>query len=122
MRLDVNKKASRRLSVRKKNKLRIRRKVEGSAERPRLVVFRSLKHIYAQVVDDVKGATLVATSTLKLDKVSSNCKGAEQVGKQVAEQAKKQGIQRVVFDRGGYVYHGRIKALAEGARAAGLEF
>ena len=122
MRLDVNKKASRRLSVRKKNKLRIRRKVEGSAERPRLVVFRSLKHIYAQVVDDVKGSTLVAASTLKLDKATSTCKGAEQVGKLVAEQAKKKSIQRVVFDRGGYVYHGRIKALAEGARAAGLEF
>ena len=122
MRLDVNKKASRRLSVRKKNKLRIRRKVEGSAERPRLVVFRSLKHIYAQVVDDVKGATLVSASTLKLDKATSTCKSAEQVGQQVAEQAKKQNIQRVVFDRGGYVYHGRIKALAEGARQAGLEF
>lgn len=122
MRLEVSKKASRRLRVRKTNKLRIRRKVEGAAERPRLVVFRSLKHIYAQVVDDVTGNTLVSSSTLKLSKATGTCKGAEQVGQQVAALAKKKNIQQVVFDRGGYVYHGRIKALAEGARSAGLEF
>ena len=103
---------------------RIRRKLRGTAERPRLAVFRSVAHIYAQVIDDSKGATLVSASSV--DKGSSakggNVAGAKAIGKLVADRAKEKGIKSVVFDRGGYQYHGRIKALADAARAAGLEF
>lgn len=104
---------------------RVRRRVGGTAERPRLCVFRSLKHIYAQVIDDGKGRTLVAASSAdKAASVSSggNVAGAGAVGRLVAERAKEKGISKVVFDRGGYLYHGRVKALAEAAREAGLEF
>ena len=104
---------------------RIRRKVEGTPERPRLAVFRSVKHIYAQVIDDSKGHTLVAAaSTEKAAPVSAggNLAGAKAIGKLVAERAQDKGIRAVVFDRGGYHYHGRVKALAEAAREAGLEF
>jgi large subunit ribosomal protein L18 len=104
---------------------RIRRKVNGSQERPRLAVFRSLKHIYAQVIDDRKGHTLAsASSGEKKAGVGSggNVAGAKAVGKLIAERAKASGVQKVVFDRGGYLYHGRIKALADAAREAGLEF
>lgn len=98
-----------------------------SAERPRLSVFRSKNHIYAQVIDDKKNHTLVAASTLEKDvtkriKATSNIAAAEEIGKLVAERAVKVGIKEVVFDRGGYLYHGRVKALAEAARNAGLSF
>jgi large subunit ribosomal protein L18 len=102
---------------------RIREKMTGTAERPRLNVYRSLNHIYVQVVDDAKGETLVSASTLAGKfKTGGNVAAAKEVGKLVAERAKEKGIKRVVFDRGGYLYHGRIKALADAAREAGLEF
>jgi large subunit ribosomal protein L18 len=104
---------------------RIRHKVNGSPERPRLAVFRSLKHIYAQVIDDRKGHTLAsASSGEKKAGIGSggNVAGAKAVGKLIAERAQASGVKKVVFDRGGYLYHGRIKALADAARAAGLEF
>jgi large subunit ribosomal protein L18 len=102
---------------------RIRRRVQGSSERPRLAVFRSLKHIYAQVIDDSKGHTLVsASSAEKKGSSGGNVAGAKSIGKLVAERARDKGIKAVVFDRGGYLYHGRVRALAEAAREAGLEF
>lgn len=106
---------------------RIRRRVTGTSARPRLAVFRSMKHIYAQVIDDEQGHTLVAASTLDpgLDGESgggNKTAQAKAVGKLVAQRARDKGIQQVVFDRGGYVYHGRVQALAEAAREAGLEF
>jgi large subunit ribosomal protein L18 len=103
---------------------RIRRKVSGTAERPRLAVFRSVAHIYAQVIDDGAGKTLVAASSVdKGGKTSGgNVAAAKAIGKLVAERAKEKGIKAVVFDRGGYQYHGRVKALADAAREAGLEF
>jgi len=103
---------------------RIRRKLRGTAERPRLAVFRSIAHIYAQVIDDTQGKTVVAASSA--DKAhrtkGGNLAAAKAIGTAVAERAKEQGITKVVFDRGGYQYHGRVKALADAARAAGLEF
>ena len=102
---------------------RIRARVKGTQERPRLAVFRSLKHIYAQVIDDVKGHTLAAASSAEANaKNGGNVAGAKAIGQLVAERAKDKGIKAVVFDRGGYHYHGRVKALAEAAREAGLEF
>ena len=112
--------------VRKRVHKRVRNKVAGTTERPRLNVFRSLNHIYAQVIDDSQSATLAAASTLpkKGDetRVGGNIEAARLVGKLIAERAQEKGIKRVVFDRGGYLYHGRIKALADAAREAGLEF
>jgi len=110
--------------IRNRIHVRIRRKLRGTAERPRLAVFRSVAHIYAQVIDDNAGATLVSASSVdKGGKTNGgNVAAAKAIGKLVAERAKDKGIQRVVFDRGGYQYHGRIKALADAARAAGLEF
>jgi large subunit ribosomal protein L18 len=102
---------------------RIRSRVSGTADRPRLAVFRSVKHIYAQVIDDTKGHTVVAAGSSEKDsKNGGNVAGAKEIGKLVAERAKDKGIKTVVFDRGGYQYHGRVKALAEAAREAGLEF
>ena len=103
---------------------RIRRKLRGTAERPRLAVFRSVAHIYAQLIDDNAGATLASASTVdKGGKTNGgNVAAAKAIGKLVAERAKEKGIKLVVFDRGGYQYHGRIKALADAARTAGLEF
>ena len=103
---------------------RIRSRVHGTAERPRLAVFRSLKHIYAQVIDDRKGHTLVAASSSGKSTSASggNVAGAKEIGKLIAQRAKEKGISKVVFDRGGFLYHGRIKALADAAREAGLEF
>ncbi len=103
---------------------RVRKNISGTAERPRLNVFRSAKHIYAQIIDDVKGATLVAASSMDKDfeGYGGNVDGAKAVGKKIAEKAAAAGIKEVVFDRGGYVYHGRVAALAEGAREGGLEF
>ncbi|MGC8791997.1 MAG: 50S ribosomal protein L18 [Bryobacteraceae bacterium] len=103
---------------------RIRKKVRGTPERPRLCVFRSLKHIYAQVIDDTRGHTLAAASSLEKGRSipGGNVQGAREVGRLIAERALAKGIRKVVFDRGGYRYHGRVKALADAAREAGLEF
>ena len=104
-----------------KRHLRVRNKISGTAERPRLVVFRSLKHIYAQLVDDSARRTLATVSDLGIEEGKKG-ERAEAVGKMIAERAKSAGISRVVFDRAGYRYHGRIKAVADGARKGGLEF
>ncbi|MEI6602484.1 MAG: 50S ribosomal protein L18 [Clostridia bacterium] len=114
-------------TVRIRKHTRVRKKVAGTDLRPRLNVFRSLKQIYAQIIDDNAGVTLVAASTLDEAlkgpvKVSGNREGAKAVGKLIAEKAIEKGIKSVVFDRGGYIYHGRVKELAEAAREAGLEF
>ncbi len=118
-------KVSRKISTQKRH-FRARKRVSGSAARPRLAVFRSAQHIYAQVIDDVQQHTLVAASTLDKDLKSlakgGNIDAATAVGTLIAERAKAQGIEKVVFDRGGNLYHGRVKALAEAARAAGLDF
>ena len=111
--------------IRRRIHTRIRRKVKGSQERPRLAIFRSVANIYAQVIDDRKGHTLVsAASTEKAAglKTGGNVAGAKAIGKLIAERAQAKGHKKVVFDRGGYLYHGRVKALAEAAREAGLEF
>jgi large subunit ribosomal protein L18 len=107
--------------------LRVRKRVVGTPERPRLCVFRSLKHIYAQVVDDTAQCTLVSASTVEPDfkeqaASGGNVKSAAMVGKLLAERAVQKGLKKVVFDRGGYIYHGRVKALAEAARQGGLDF
>jgi large subunit ribosomal protein L18 len=106
---------------RNRRHLRVRKKVTGSAERPRLVVFRSLKHITAQLVDDVGRRTLMTVSSTDLESGKKTEKSLA-VGKRIAERAKDAGITKVVFDRAGYKYHGRVKAVADGAREAGLEF
>ena len=113
--------------ARLKRKARVRKNINGSVERPRLCVFRSDKHIYAQVIDDVRGVTLVSASTLAPEyKALGPAKGkvgaAQRVGELVAKKAKDQGIKKVVFDRNGYIYHGRVQALADAARTAGLDF
>jgi len=105
---------------------RIRKKLQGTAERPRLNVYRSMNHIYAQVIDDLNGKTLVSASSAEGKKESrrtgGNVAAAKQIGKSIAERAKAKGVTKVVFDRGGYLYHGRVKALADAAREAGLRF
>ncbi|RKZ27251.1 50S ribosomal protein L18 [bacterium] len=112
---------------RKKRHMRVRKKIFGTPERPRLCVFRSLKHIYAQIIDDTVGHTLVAASTLSPE-IRDRIKGmkkteqAKEVGKLLAKLALEQGIEKVAFDRAGYRYHGRVRALAEGAREGGLKF
>jgi large subunit ribosomal protein L18 len=116
-----------RQEARLKRRKRIRKKISGSPERPRLSVFRSSKHIYAQVIDDLNGVTLVAASTLNpeilgQEKGKGKMEDAKRVGKMLADKAKAQGITRVVFDRNGFLYHGRVRALATAAREAGLEF
>jgi large subunit ribosomal protein L18 len=113
--------------VRKRVHSRIRKKIQGTGERPRLNVFRSLNHIYAQIIDDVKGVTLVSASSLDKEiraanKTGGNAAGAKSVGTEIAKRAKSKGIETVVYDRGGYNYHGRVKVLAEAAREAGLKF
>jgi large subunit ribosomal protein L18 len=111
---------------RKRRHVRIRRRVVGTTERPRLSVYRSLNQIYAQVIDDTKGVTFVAASSLDASFKSAKGKGniamAKEVGGLIAKRAVEKGIKQIVFDRSGYLYHGRIKALADGAREAGLEF
>jgi large subunit ribosomal protein L18 len=112
-----------RATVREAIHRRIRRKVKGSGERPRLAVYRSLNHIYAQVVDDERGKTIVSASTTEKDlrgTTGGNLDAARRIGKAIAERALEKGIESVVFDRGGYLYHGRIKALTDAARQAGL--
>lgn len=111
---------------RKRRHFSLRKRVSGTPERPRLVVHRSLKHIYAQIIDDTSGTTLATASTLTPEvakglKTTGNIKAAEAVGKHLAGLAKEKGIERVVYDRGGNLYHGRIKALADGAREGGLQ-
>ena len=103
---------------------RVRGKISGTAERPRLNVFRSNANIYAQIIDDVNGVTLVSANTLEkgFEGATGNAEAAKKVGAVLAERAKAKGIEEVVFDRGGYVYHGRVAALAEGAREGGLKF
>ena len=114
--------------ARKRRHFRVRRKIEGTAKRPRLSVFRSDRHIYAQLIDDESGQTLVSASSLdsevigNLEGVGGNVSAAQKVGTAVAERALAKGYAKVVFDRGGYLYHGRIQALADAAREAGLEF
>jgi large subunit ribosomal protein L18 len=113
--------------ARKKRQVRVRTKITGSVERPRLCVFRSAKHIYAQIIEDVSGKTLLAASTVAKGtadnvKNSGNVEAAKLVGKQIAEKALAQDIKQVVFDRNGFLYHGRVKALADAAREAGLTF
>ncbi len=112
--------------TRKKRHVRIRKRVVGSAERPRLSIYRSNLHVYAQVIDDTKGHTLAAASSaeaaLKGEKNGGNLDGAKAVGKLIAERAKAAGIEKVVYDRGGYLYHGRVQALADAAREGGLDF
>lgn len=113
--------------ARQKRKLRIRTRVHGTPERPRLTVFRSDKHIYAQVIDDSLGKTLASASTLApdykgMDPVKGKVEAAKRVGALVARKAQEQGVTKVVFDRNGFIYHGRIKALADAAREAGLDF
>ena len=107
-----------------KRHARVRGKISGTAECPRLAVYRSNKNIYAQIIDDVKGATLVSASSLEagFEGIGSNKEAAKKVGKMVAERAIQKGIETVVFDRGGYIYHGRVSELAEGAREGGLKF
>ena len=109
---------------------RIRKKMQGTAERPRLNVYRSLNHIYVQVIDDLHGTTLVSASTAEgkgkdakdARRTGGNVAAAKAIGKTIAERAKAKGVTKVVFDRGGYIYHGRVKAVAEAAREAGLQF
>jgi large subunit ribosomal protein L18 len=113
--------------ARKRRHLRVRKRVRGSAERPRLNVYRSNKHIYAQVIDDVNGTTLVSASTLDKElrdviENGGNIEAARKVGELVAKRALSKGLSSVVFDRGGYLYHGRVRALADAAREAGLQF
>ncbi len=114
--------------AREKRHYRLRNKISGTSQRPRLAVYRSDKHMYAQVIDDVEGNTLVSASTVekeakeKLGNKTSNVEAAKFVGQMVAKRAVEKGINEVVFDRGGYIYHGKVKALAEAAREAGLQF
>jgi large subunit ribosomal protein L18 len=120
-------KAKEKRLARQRRHARVRKRVQGTSERPRLCVFRSLKHIYAQVIDDIKGHTLVSASTLDAE-VRAKANGKDKasqaalVGEVLAKRAQEAGVKQVVFDRGGYMYHGRIKSLAEAARKAGLDF
>lgn len=113
-------------AARERRKVRIRKKIGGTAQRPRLVVYRSNMHVYAQIVDDETGQTLVSSSSLALSKgaqaLKANKDTAAKVGQDVAAKAKEKSIEKVVFDRNGYLYHGRVKALADGAREGGLQF
>ena len=116
-----------RQEIRAKKHMKIRNRFSGTAERPRLAVFRSNNHVYAQVIDDVAGKTLVSASTLEKDikaelKNTDDTDAATKIGEIVAKRALEKGIKAVVFDRGGYIYHGKVKALADAAREAGLEF
>ncbi len=122
IRIKLKNKTSSKVTKRLKNKARIRKKVDGTMERPRLCVFRSGRHIYAQVIDDSTGRTMVAYSTLEGDLKKKNIEAAKQVGAEIAKRALSKNIKQVVFDRSGYVFHGRIKAVADGAREAGLSF
>lgn len=118
---------ARKLTGRRRRQLRVRRKIHGTSERPRLSVYRSLRHMYAQLIDDEAGVTLVAASTLEpalrgREGGTGNVEAAREVGRTLAQRALEKGIVQVVFDRGGNKYHGRVRAVAEGAREAGLQF
>jgi large subunit ribosomal protein L18 len=120
----IGNKTSNKQVIRFKHKKRIRAKIVGTTERPRLVVFRSNANMYAQLIDDSKAHTIAAASTVEkeLIKAAANLEGAKQVGQLIAKRAQAKGVKAVVFDRGGYLYHGKIKALADAAREAGLQF
>lgn len=124
MRLTYNNKSSDKVKSRMKKRVRIRKKVFGTPERPRLSVFRSGRHMYAQIVDDTSGKTLVSASTRSLEgiKSSSSVAAAKTVGAEIAKLAKGKNISDIVFDRSGYLYHGRVKAVADAAREAGIKF
>lgn len=122
MKLRVSKHTASKTANRLKKKIRIRKTVNGSQERPRLCVYRSLKHIYAQLIDDVSHKTILTVSSLTMDQKLNGKEMAKQIGKAVAEESVKKGFKAVVFDRNGFIYHGRVQALAEGAREGGLEF
>ena len=123
IRIKYSRRASDKSKKRLKNKARIRKKVLGTPERPRMAVFRSGKHVYAQLIDDVAGKTLVSASTLKgVGGGKKNCDSSKAVGAEIAKLAQEKNIKNVVFDRSGYVYHGRVKSVADGAREAGLVF
>ena len=122
IRIKRTNKTSHKVTKRLKNRARIRKKVDGDTERPRLTVYRSSKHIYAQIIDDSTGSTLASFSTLEGNLDKKNLSFAKQVGQEIAKRALSKNIKSVVFDRSGYVFHGRIKAVAEGAREAGLSF
>lgn len=123
MRIRTSKHTATKAVAREKKKLKIRKRVMGSTERPRLCIFRSTKHVYAQVIDDSTGQTLVSASTLDTDGVKGANKDAcSAIGREVAKRAVGKNIKQVVFDRNGYLYHGRVKALADAAREGGLEF
>ena len=110
------------LQRRKRIKLGIRRKITGTSTRPRVSVFRSNKGIYGQIIDDTKGVTLAAASSIEIGKQNNNVEISKEVGKKLAEKAKAAGVETVIFDRNGYPYHGKVKAFAEGAREGGLKF
>ena len=122
MRLLFHKKTSSKVVGRLKNRMKIRKKVSGTDERPRLCVFRSGRHMYGQIVDDAAGKTVVSASTLKVTGGQSSVSAAKAVGVELAKLALDKNIKSVVFDRSGYIYHGRVKAVAEGAREGGLNF
>lgn len=122
MKLKFSKNTSSKVINRLKKKIRIRKVVQGTPERPRLCVFRSTKHIYAQIINDETHATVLSVSSLSIDLKNGSKDSAKSVGIKIAEEAKKKGINTVVFDRNGFLYHGRIQALAEGAREGGLNF
>jgi len=114
-----------RADVRRAIHARIRKRVAGTTERPRLCVFRSLNHIYAQIIDDTKGATICSASTTEKalrSQSGGNVEAAKAVGRLIAQRAQEKGVKKVVFDRGGYIYHGRVRVLADAAREVGLEF
>lgn len=123
MRINLKSKSSDKLWSRFKKKIRVRKKISGSEERPRLSVFRSARHIYAQIIDDSQGRTLVSASTVELEIAKAgNRDAAKAVGEAIAKKALAKNIENVVFDRSGLLYHGRVKSLADGAREAGLKF
>lgn len=120
--MDTMAKTNRKKVLLQRRKNRIRQKVQGTTERPRLSVNRSTKHIYAQIIDDTTGRTLASASSVQLKIAGGNVAAAKQVGATLAENAKAASIEKVCFDRGGFLYHGRVKALADAAREAGLQF
>lgn len=122
MKVKIGKHTSARTANRLKKKVRIRKTIAGTQERPRLCVFRSNKHIYAQIIDDAQGTTLISSSSLKLGEKVAGVEMAKRIGQEIAKAAASKNIKDVVFDRNGYIYHGQVKALAESARESGLNF
>lgn len=122
MKLKFSKNTSSKTINRLKKKIRIRKTVKGTSERPRLCVFRSTKHIYVQIINDETQSTIASVSSLAIDLKNGSKESAKTVGIKIAEEAKKKGITNVVFDRNGFIYHGRVQALADGAREGGLNF